>query len=428
MKKVLLILLPLFFCFAENEISVNLSTDNHLTPIKIKEIENKDFFYPQSYLNDLQEVLYFDFNQNGRSYISKSNDCLYEIKLIASGKNLKVSFINHISNSINRYQDILISGKLSKDRQKIHQISDDIFFKIFKKHGIASTKILFTERRKIHGEWVSELCLCDYDGHNVIQLTDDNQYNVTPCFLPKVNGNTFETFLYVSFKKGQPKIFKGSINDPNGEPLFSLPGNQLLPCVSSNCRMIAFISDAAGRTDLFLQHYNSVGKAEGKPIQLFSYPRAIQATSTFSPNNKKIAFVSDKDGPPRIYLMDLPSKYYNKRQNVKLITKQNRHNTSPNWSPDGKKIAYSAKVNGIGQIWVYDIESDKEWQLTSDVFNKENPKWAPDSFHLIYNTEDGNHSELYIINLNNKDPLQISKGAGQKRFPCWEPGKTKRTP
>jgi len=37
----------------------------------------------------------------------------------------------------------------------------------------------------------------------------------------------------------------------------------------------------------------------GKPVQLFSFPKATQASPTFSPDGSRVAFVSDKDGSPR---------------------------------------------------------------------------------------------------------------------------------
>ena len=185
---------------------------------------------------------------------------------------------------------------------------------------------------------------------------------------------------------------------------------------------MTFISDAGGRPDLFLQYLDSNGQNKGKPIQLFSLPRATQASSCFAPDGAKLAFVSDKDGTPRIYCIAIPQSYrHHKRPEAELLTYKNRQNVTPCWSSDGTKLAYSAKTDGIRQIWIYDFNAREEWQLTKGPGNKENPAWAPDSLHIVYNTEDTQSSELYVININQKRPVKISDGPGRKRFPTWLP-------
>jgi TolB protein len=243
---------------------------------------------------------------------------------------------------------------------------------------------------------------------------------VHPVFIP--NKDKCDDFLFVSYITGQPKIQLASINNFKPSPFINLRGNQLLPSISLKKDKIAFVSDAAGRADLFLQLIDDNLKLKGKPIQLFSSPRATQASSCFSPDGNKLCFVSDKDGTPRLYIMNLPETIYErKRAEVHLITKKNRQNVTPTWSYDGKKIAYSAMTNKVRQIWIYDIEKDEEYQLTKDPINKENPIFAFDSMHLVYNTEDKNESEVYIININQKKAVKITKGLGRKRFPYFEP-------
>ena len=131
-----------------------------------------------------------------------------------------------------------------------------------------------------------------------------------------------------------------------------------MPAVSLKRDKIAFICDAAGRSDLFVQSLNSDKNSVTKPFQLYSYPRSTQASPTFNPDGSKIAFVSDKDGSARIYI--IPSHQGEKRAEPVLITKQNPESSCPSWSPDGTKLAYSAKTKGVRQIWIYDFTSNEE--------------------------------------------------------------------
>jgi TolB protein len=226
-------------------------------------------------------------------------------------------------------------------------------------------------------------------------------------------------FLYVTYKTGQPKIYISSVDAPKGLKAVDIRGNQLLPAISKKRDMLAFVCDASGRADLFIQPIEPQSGKMGKPVQLFSYPRSTQASPTFSPDGSKLAFVSDKDGSTRIYT--IPTIRAEKRSVAQLITKKNRENSCPSWSPDGTKLAYSAKTDGIRQIWIYDFSSGEEYQLTVGSGNKENPCWAQNSQHLIFNSTDADSSDLYVVNLNQPEAIRITKGPGKKHYPTWGP-------
>ena len=235
--------------------------------------------------------------------------------------------------------------------------------------------------------------------------------------IPSSTSQPSDKFLYVSYKFGQSKIYLASLQKGEGKRLIDLRGNQLLPAVSPKKDKIAFICDATGRADLFIQNFDPHKGAIGKPIQLYSYPRSVQASPSFSPDGDKIAFVSDKDGSPRIYI--IPSKSGAKRADPQLITKVNKESSCPSWSPDGKKLAYSAKTNGIRQIWIYDFETQTESQLTSGPGNKENPVWAQNSLHLVFNSVEGSVSDLFVVNLHQAEPIKIINDEGKNHYPSW---------
>lgn len=446
MKKLLLLLFLVSYLFAEEEIEVSLATKKSLFPIYVSKIHNEKSSFDDTYLSDLEKVLRFDLNYNGFTEVVKSEhqkdfkishfdqDVAFEntfwknqkisyvLKTEVNQKKLKGIIYNTLANSLNSLSEIELTGDLSIDRGIIHSFCDNLQEELFNVKGIASLKILYSVREKNLNDsnlpWKSEIWISDYDGHNAKQLSYDSSYFVHPIFVP----NKKNEYVFVSYINGQPKLFKSSITNSYKTPLVHLRGNQLLPSFSSDSKKLAFICDASGRPDIFIQHFDKDNYPLGKPIQLYSYPRATNASPVFSPDNEKIAFVSDKDGSPRIYVIKISDTFSDrKRPQAQLITTRNRQNVSPSWSKDGKKLAYSAKNDTARQIWIYDFETMEEWQLTSDTKNKENPTWANDSLHIIYNTEDEKESELYLINIKQKVPVKITKGDGKKRFPCFEP-------
>jgi len=439
-----------FFSFAfanpvnPEEIRIYLPTSSALEPLYFGKIQCPDQSLPPPYLNQLEGVLHFDFSHNGATNVVpphlqkeqllanpnlsialnpstwKNMGVAYVIKLAIAKKTLSAHVLAAQNGSLKHFTQITLTGTLAKDRRIIHQLVDSIHKALFDEEGVSSTQILFSCKSKnasSKGSWVSEIWACDWDGANARQLTQEGSYCVTPVFIPPSNRFSNDRFLYVSYKMGQPKIFIASMSEGIGKRLVDLRGNQILPAISRQRDKIAFICDAGGRTDLFLQEFHPETGHVNKPVQLFSYPHSTQASPTFSPDGSKIAFVSDKDGSPHIYV--LSSQFASKRGSPSLITKANRENSCPAWSPDGKKLAYSAKTKGIRQVWIYDFETQEERQLTDGPGNKENPSWAPDSKHLVFNSTDADASELYIVNLNQSEVVKISQGPGIKHYPTW---------
>lgn len=429
MKILSLLLLPLLLF---GELEVALSTSSPLKPIYLTRCQLSAEETDWRLFEDLRQILEFDLNTGGFVSVLEVNDAWEKIDLSHPlWQQQKIPFVCLIQGSKNRlsvtlcqvdaktskkYPDLVLSGQIDDDRYQIHRLSNQIHKDLFGKAGIAGMKILYAQRSKNkpkeETEWSSNIWLSDIDGANPRQLTHEKGYCLSPGFLTEKNH-----YFYVTYRSGQAKICKASFHQPQGEVMVSLRGNQMLPAFSPKGGVMAFITDVAGRPDLFLQPLDKEGHMTGKARQLFSAPKATQASPTFSPDGTKVAFVSDKDGPPRIYVLPLASD--GKPARPTLLTKQNRENTSPAWSPDGKKIAYSAKVDGIRQIWIYNFENDEEYPLTTGPENKENPAWAPNSHHLVYNTESEESCELFLIHLNSSDPVKITKGPGQKRFPAW---------
>ncbi len=427
------------------EIRVQLSTASALQPVYLGYLQVQSASLSAHYTDQLDAILQHNLNYNGATKLSprapekekilnardsamtfhpatwKQMGIPYVLRWQVKEHALSLALFNTQNGEIKNFNELPLSGDIHQDRRQIHKLADAIHKAIFGTEGIANTRILFSYQasnpKPDGGDWISEIWECDWDGANLRQVTNEGSYTVTPVLLPRHPRYGNDRFLYVSYKNGQPKIFIASLKEGKGKRLVDLRGNQLLPAISPQRDKIAFICDAGGRTDLFMQPLHPDTGDAGKPIQLYSYPRSTQASPTFSPDGSKIAFVSDKDGGMRIFL--IPATPMGKRANASMLTKKNRENSCPAWSPDGTKLAYSAKTSGIRQIWIYDFATGEEWQLTSGPGNKENPSWGPDSKHIIFNSTDGSASELYVVNLNQPEAIKITRGPGKKHYPTW---------
>ncbi len=431
-SKIASLFFPLFLFAATLEVS--LPTQRAKAPIYITDIHAPPSEFDFGFLEKLRQILVFDLNTSGSSKVIpktasfekllnwpevrsdfdlahwKKEKIPFVVAIQLIDKRLQLTVFDVGKGSSKRYPGLILTGSLDQDRREVHRLASLVQHDLFGTSGVSALKIIYAKRFKSGSDWKSELWMCDSDGLNDRQVISDEGYCVSPAFFPHE-----KEFYYVSYREGQSKIYRASIGSHDSEILVQLRGSQVLPSVNRKGDQVAFITDATGSPELFIQNLGGQGKAAGKPRQIFSAPKATQASPTYSPDGKKIAFVSDKGGSPRIYVTEVSLGGAEPR----LLTRVNRENTSPSWSPDGTKIAYSAKVEGVRQIWIYDFASDEERSITTGNENKENPTWAPDSLHLVYNTESNEKCELYRIHVCQTEPILITKGPHQKRFASW---------
>lgn len=436
------------FCLSAKEdpdqIIVHLSSEPPLLPIYLTSLCGSEFSFKQDYLNSLEQILSFDFDHNGMTYVVKKStskealakstqndltnwidhDVYFVIQLQANQKQLNVRLLLINSNEIKTISGLNLTGNLNQDRRSMHQLADQIYKALFNEEGIATSHILYTLKWQDSPskKWFSEVYESDYDGGNPRQVTRTKSFNVTPTYIPARFQQKSGSFLFVSYQIGQPKIYLGNLVNGETQRFSFLKGNQLMPAISRQRDQIAFICDVTGNPDLFLQKFDPEKGPIGKPRQIYTTHKATQGTPTFSPDGKKIAFVSNKDGHPRIYIIDIPAEGVPLKQiKAQLITKHSRENSAPAWSPDGKKIAYCSMTKGIRQIWIYDLETHSERQITQGPGNKENPTWAANSHHIMFNTSDPQSSEIYLTHILHPKPQLISINlTGEKHFPAWE--------
>ncbi len=418
-----LLILSIFFLFPleSQEIIIPLQTKFILKPTHISFSSSPEV--NKEYINSMKDIISFDIKNCGYCHCAEKENAILFVDVKLEPAHLICSLRKKNELAPFFTQKTSLCENVEIDRRAVHNLANDLIFQICGIRGITGEKIYFSKRlinqNKEEKIYESEIWEIEYDGFNQRPVTSEHSYCISPVFFPKKQ-EAKTPFLYVNYKNGQPKIYINDLHNPSkGRPLLKLRGNQLLPAISKKGDIIAFISDASGTADLFIQLFSSKRGLVGKPIQTFSHKKSVQASPTFSPDGKKIAFVSDMEGTPKIFVIDTPYPGGKPSSKPKCLTKKYKHNTCPAWSHDGTKLAYSAIVSGIRQIMIFDFTKNKEYQLTTGEMHKENPCWAKNNLHLVYNSV-GECSDIYIININQKVPVKITSGSGTNHYPVWE--------
>lgn len=137
---------------------------------------------------------------------------------------------------------------------------------------------------------------------------------------------------------------------------------------------IAYISDATGETELYLQ--NAAG---GEPMQLTHKNDTYIRGFKWSPDSKKIVYMDRKN---RVNLLDVASG------KVSLLLQDPMGVPGGvTFSPDSEWLTYTRMgKNEINVVYVYNIAEKKEYPVTDKWYNSSSPVFSADGKYLIFSS------------------------------------------
>jgi len=278
-----------------------------------------------------------------------------------------------------------------------HTIANDIIYYLSGEKGVFDTRICFVSSRSGN----KELFVCDYDGANVYQLTNNKSINISPAFTPESR-----QIIFTSFMKGYPYLYQYDMISGAVEPISSYPGINSAAEISPDGKELSCSLSRDGNPEIYLLERS--GKIKRR---LTISPSSIETSPSWSPTGNEMAFSSDRTGSPQIYIMDRDGL------NVRRITYIGNYNESPDWSPKGDKLVYVSRVDGRFNICTIDITGDN-YRVLTELGNNEDPHWAPDGNHIVFSSNRGGTYEVYVMDMYGNEEKRLTTGGGNSN-PAW---------
>lgn len=286
----------------------------------------------------------------------------------------------------------------SQIRSAIHRFCSEISKVLTGNYGIFNSRIAFVSTVKGN----KEIFTCDFDGQNIRQLTFHKSITLSPSW-----SSDQKWLAYVSYAKGNPKIFIKHLNGKRGS-IINYKGLNSSPDWMPGQKKIAASLSFSGDQEIYLL------TIKGERIKRITKSWGIDVSPNFSPDGKKIVFTSKRTGTPQIFIKELTSG------RIQRLTFKGMNNTSPAWSPDGKKIAYAGIEEKRIDIYVININSGLPVKLTMDAGDNEDPCWSPDGSMIVFtSTREGGIPRIYVMNASGTDQRRLLKLSGEQSQPDW---------
>ncbi|MBV9859638.1 MAG: Tol-Pal system protein TolB [Alphaproteobacteria bacterium] len=293
-------------------------------------------------------------------------------------------------------------------RRIAHIIADQIYKRVTGEDGYFDTRIVYIAESGPPERRIKRLAIMDQDGANNQYLTDGRALVLTPRFSP-----TAQEITYLSYGRGQPRVYLFNIDTGQQESIGDFPGMTFAPRFSPDGNKVILSRSENGATNIYaldLRTHRATRLTEGS---------AIDTSPSYSPDGARVVFNSDRGGSQQLYVMSAGGG------DIKRISFGSGKYGTPVWSPRGDLIAFTKIDGGSFYIGVMRPDGSGERLLTQD-FLVEGPTWAPNGRVLMYFRQSPSDSRgrgstrLYSIDLTGYNQREIPT-AGDASDPAWSP-------
>ncbi len=289
----------------------------------------------------------------------------------------------------------------SNPKWSSYKLVDAVLNKIFNIPGVCASKIVLVAQNGKN----KDLCISDFDGSNVKQITSSNNLTLEPSWSM---GNSL--IVYTLIHNNYADVVGLNLNTNRNTILANFPGLNNGGVISPNGKQMAVILSKDKNVDLYVKD------VYGSGIRRITKGKGtVAGCPTWSPDGKKICFVSNmKMERPSLYIADITT---NKIYPIQTIGGEA---VNPSWSPDGSKIVYSAKMGGNYTLGIYDIAKGVsnlvDINSAGDWFS---PSWAPDSRQVVCSRRLNYFSQLYVVDTFTGEARKLVSSRMNVTSPSW---------
>ncbi len=283
-------------------------------------------------------------------------------------------------------------------RTLAHKVADDIVKAATGRDGFASTKLALVGNRSGR----KELYLCDSDGANLKQLTQDRSISLFPRW-----GGENQFITYTSYLRGFPAAYRIQLSSGRREQLAGFPGLNTGAVMSPDGRSVALVLSRDGNPELYVQ-----SPPGGALTRVTRTPKGGESSPSWSPNGAEICYVSDVSGKPQLYIVSRAGG------TPRRVTSRGSENVAPNWGANGK-IAFASKLGLRFEINVLDPATSAVMPFSYGDADYEDPSWARDGRHVACARTAGHRSSVCLIDTMGGERITLVSDQGDWFSPAW---------
>ena len=347
------------------------------------------------------------WNQKGIRYLGTAS-------IDKAGENMKVNVIfEDIKNRKQIYNSSMLVS-ISGMRKAGHEMANNVYKQIVGKNSIFTSKITFVSDRNTRGRrTVKEVYMMDFDGKNVVQLTNHGGIIMSPTM--SADGRYLVYSLIAnSTKKRNNDLYVMDMITKEARVLSNKEGVNSGAVFLSGGRSVAFTLTASGNAEIYEMNI------ETRELRKITNHFASDVDPSISADGTLMTFLSDRPGKAMIYTMDPRGT----ESNVKRISFVGQFNATPRFSPDGKEIVFSSWLDSSFDLFRISSDGQGLSRLTKDFGSNEDPSYSNDGEFIAFTSQrvisrTKADQNIYIMDRDGGILGAITSGFGNCISPRW---------
>jgi TolB protein len=306
----------------------------------------------------------------------------------------------------------------SRLREIGHQISNDLYKKVFGKESIFMTKIIFVSDKATKNRrrnLIKELYIMDFDGRNVERLTYLNGNVISPAISPDKEKVIYSYVSNTKIKKRRNiNLFVMDLKTRRSKLISNRSGLNSGAAFTSDGKEILLTLSHTGNSDIYRMNLGS------NKVRRLTTHYSDDVDPSLNADGSLMSFLSGRSGRAHIYTMD-PSA---PEKNVKRISFVGRFNATPRFSPDGREIVFSSWVDNRFDIYRIGSNGNNLVRLTKNFGSNEEPMFSKDGEFIIFTSQRVLSAkkaiqDIYVMNKDGEILGQLTKNFGNVSAPRW---------
>ena len=203
-----------------------------------------------------------------------------------------------------------------------------------------------------------------------------------------------------------PDLWVCNLDGSNRVQLTNNAAYEYCPRWSPDGTKIAFVRRWSGQ-DAEIMMVN----ADGSGVYAVTNTPNDEDSPSFGPAGRRLAFERDLSGNNEIF-----SAFLNGSGATNLSNNVS-DDTEPDWSPrlDDPTILFCSARTGSGDIYEMNEDGSNQVQLTSTATQERCPRYHPTQNRMAYDT----HPDVFVRNVSSGTPYNFSASPGIQKRPCW---------
>jgi len=191
-------------------------------------------------------------------------------------------------------------------------------------------------------------------------------------------------------------------------------GRNLLKDVSKEVRSAAIAPDGSRASFVARGDVFTVPAKHGPTRNLTSSPGVHERDATWSPDGRWIAFISDASGEDELWIQPQDGRGDSRQ----LTRGGDTYKYAPSWSPDSRRLAWADKKNRLQFV---DVESGTvTLAAQAEAFEIRDFTWSPDSRWIAYTRpEVRRFGNIYLHDVENGSTIRATDGWFDVRGPAF---------